>query len=305
MTKIGHTCVVCKKTFNSKDCMSLHLVRNSIFALIQQDYPTCTQDDFICLTDLSKYRAKYVHSLLESEKGELSELDKEVLDSLQENEIISANIENEFEQDWTLGEKLADRIASFGGSWTFLILFTAFLLVWILLNTIPLFWKSVDPYPFILLNLLLSCLAAVQAPIIMMSQNRQEDKDRLRAEHDYQVNLKAELEIRQIHEKLDHLLSKQWERLVEIQEVQMEQMAELTKLKKEKKGSKQPAALAVPTASEEGSNRGKSQQDTGHGMGELQPGSVQTEPVAGAAGAVETVADNGEAESQGMRGVQP
>ncbi len=283
--------------------MSLHMVRDSILALIQQDYPTCTQDDFICLTDLSKYRAKYVHSLLESEKGELSELDKQVLVSLQENDIITANTENEYEQDWTLGEKLADKIASFGGSWTFLILFTAFLLVWILLNTIPLFWKSVDPYPFILLNLLLSCLAAVQAPIIMMSQNRQEAKDRLRAQHDYQVNLKAELEIRQIHEKLDHLLSKQWERLVEIQEVQMEQMTELTKLKKEKKGAKQPVPQVEPAALEERSNGGKMQSVSGHGMGELQPGGVQTEPVTGAASAIETVADNGHAQSQGMSGV--
>lgn len=303
MAKTGHPCVVCKKTFSNKDTMSLHMVRDSILALIQQDYPTCTQDDFICLTDLSKYRAKYVHSLLESEKGELSELDKQVLVSLQENDIITANTENEYEQDWTLGEKLADKIASFGGSWTFLILFTAFLLVWILLNTIPLFWKSVDPYPFILLNLLLSCLAAVQAPIIMMSQNRQEAKDRLRAQHDYQVNLKAELEIRQIHEKLDHLLSKQWERLVEIQEVQMEQMTELTKLKKEKKGAKQPVPQVEPAALEERSNGGKMQSVSGHGMGELQPGGVQTEPVTGAASAIETVADNGHAQSQGMSGV--
>jgi uncharacterized membrane protein len=90
-----------------------------------------------------------------------------------------------------------------------------------------LYWRPVDPYPFILLNLVLSCLAAVQAPVIMMSQNRQEAKDRLRSEHDYQVNLKAELEIRHLHEKLDHLLSHQWERLVEIQQVQLQLLAEL------------------------------------------------------------------------------
>ena len=100
------------------------------------------------------------------------------------------------------------------------------------MNTIVLFWRPVDPFPFILLNLLLSCLAAIQAPVIMMSQNRQEAKDRLRAQHDYQVNLKAELEIRQIHEKLDHLLSKQWERLVQIQEIQIEQLSEISELRK-------------------------------------------------------------------------
>ena len=101
------------------------------------------------------------------------------------------------------------------------------LVFWILVNSLILAFKPFDPYPFILLNLILSCLAAIQAPIIMMSQNRQEAKDRLRASHDYQINLKAELEIRQLHQKLDHLLSRQWERLVEIQEVQIELLNEM------------------------------------------------------------------------------
>ena len=87
----------------------------------------------------------------------------------------------------------------------------------------------VDPYPFILLNLVLSCLAAIQAPIIMMSQNRQEAKDRLRSQHDYQINLKAELEIRHLHEKIDHLLSHQWDRLTQIQEIQLDLLSEMSK----------------------------------------------------------------------------
>jgi uncharacterized membrane protein len=98
---------------------------------------------------------------------------------------------------------------------------------WIALNSFALIWKPFDPFPFILLNLILSCLAAIQAPIIMMSQNRQESKDRLRSEHDYSINLKAELEIRHLHEKIDHLLMNQWQRLLEIQEIQMELMEEL------------------------------------------------------------------------------
>lgn len=122
---------------------------------------------------------------------------------------------------------MADKIATFGGSWAFLICFGVFLLIWILINSVALLWRPLDPYPFIFLNLLLSCLAAVQAPIIMMSQNRQEAKDRIRSEHDYQVNLKAELEIRHLHEKVDHLLSHQWERLVKIQELQLELLADL------------------------------------------------------------------------------
>ena len=132
----------------------------------------------------------------------------------------------------TLGEALADRIATFGGSWRFIIVFGSVLLVWILINTIALAAKPFDPYPFILLNLILSCLAAIQAPVIMMSQNRQETKDRLRSENDYRVNLKAELEIRHLHEKVDHLLSRQWERLAEIQQIQIELLSEVAALKK-------------------------------------------------------------------------
>ena len=105
--------------------------------------------------------------------------------------------------------------------------FTGFLIIWITINSVIIFGKPIDPYPFILLNLLLSCLAAIQAPIIMMSQNRQEAKDRLRSQYDYQVNLKAELEIRQLHEKMDHLLSHQWERLAQIQEIQIDLLEEI------------------------------------------------------------------------------
>jgi len=164
--------------------------------------------------------------MLESEKGELSSLDQEVLESLRQHELLASNVDAEFEQEWTLGERLADRIATFGGSWTFLLIFGAFLAGWIIMNSVVLYRRPVDPYPFILLNLVLSTLAAIQAPVIMMSQNRQEAKDRIRAQHDYQVNLKAELEIRHLHEKMDHLLSHQWERLVEIQQIQLELLAE-------------------------------------------------------------------------------
>ena len=129
----------------------------------------------------------------------------------------------------TFGERLSDRIAAFGGSWRFIMLFMAVLLGWVALNTfvLPARREAFDPYPYILLNLVLSCLAAVQAPVIMMSQNRQEAKDRARAKNDYQVNLKAELEIRHLHEKMDHLLSHQWERLVQIQQVQLDLLTEL------------------------------------------------------------------------------
>ena len=236
MKKNGYECAVCKKSFAKSDVVSAHIVRAPVYALIAQDVPEWSEERFICRSDLSDYRTRYVHSLLESEKGELSELEQEVLERLQNQELISANIDTAFEQRWSFGERLADRLAAFGGSWSFLLLFGLFLLLWIVMNSLVLFWRPFDPYPYILLNLILSCLAAIQAPVIMMSQNRQESKDRLRAQHDYKVNLKAELEIRQLHEKLDHLLSKQWERLVQIQEVQMEQLSELNRLKQHPSG---------------------------------------------------------------------
>jgi uncharacterized membrane protein len=227
----SRTCAICGKTFADHDVIGGVLVSDPVFQAILQDFPDWSAESHICRTDLARYRAKYVHSLLESEKGELTQLEQEVLKSLREHELLSTNVDAEFEQEWTLGERLADRIAAFGGSWVFLIFFGVFIALWIGMNSVVLFSRPVDPYPFILLNLLLSCLAAIQAPIIMMSQNRQEAKDRLRSQHDYQVNLKAELEIRHLNEKIDHLLSRQWERLVQIQEVQLELLSEIGRTK--------------------------------------------------------------------------
>jgi uncharacterized membrane protein len=164
---------------------------------------------------------------LEDERGELSRLDHEVLQSLKEQETVTENLNLEFEKDLTTGQYVADRVAGFGGSWTFIIIFFLVLVAWMAANSLFLMAKAFDPYPFILLNLVLSCLAAIQAPIIMMSQNRLEARDRLRSEQDYQVNLKAELEIRHLHEKLDVLLKHQWHKLLEVQQIQLDLMREV------------------------------------------------------------------------------
>ncbi|ENW79504.1 hypothetical protein F909_03115 [Acinetobacter sp. ANC 3929] len=224
-------CIVCKKNLPIKSLIPLGTIRRVITEEIAHDYPEWSLQDYICLPDLTKYRMQYVHSLLNSEQGEVSNLENDVLQSMQHHELINKNIETKFDQDWTLGERLADKIASFGGSWTFLICFAAFLVIWILVNTVIMVKHPADPYPFILLNLILSCLAAVQAPIIMMSQNRQEAKDRLRSENDYKVNLKAELEIHNLHEKMDHLLMHLWDRLAKIQEIQLDLLTEMSKKK--------------------------------------------------------------------------
>jgi len=222
-----NTCSICGRTFSARELVPGEVVREAITKEILQDHPDWSPDKFICRSDLNQFRAKHVHSLLESERGELTYLERDVLQSLRDQEFVAKNIEASLEQEWSFGERLADRIAAFGGSWTFLIYFGIVIVLWIGMNSAVLALRPVDPYPFILLNLLLSCLAAVQAPIIMMSQNRQEAKDRLRSQHDYQVNLKAELEIRQLHEKVDHLLLHQWERLAEMQEIQLDLLSEI------------------------------------------------------------------------------
>jgi len=224
-----HFCAVCGKNFALHDLVAGALIRESVSAVIAKDHPDWSAESYICRPDLTRYRAQYVHSLLESEKGELTALEHKVLQSLREHELLSTDIDAEFEQERSFGERLADRIAIFGGSWTFLGCFSVFLLIWVVINSAVFFAHPVDPYPYIFLNLVLSCLAAIQAPVIMMSQNRQEAKDRRRSRHDYQVNLKAELEIRHLHEKIDHLLSHQWDRLVQIQELQLELLAELSR----------------------------------------------------------------------------
>jgi uncharacterized membrane protein len=221
------TCAICGSAFSRHELIPGAAVRDVIAKEIVRDHPDWSAKSFICRADLAKYRSKYVRFLLESEKGELTTLENEVLNSIRDHELLAKNVDSEFEEKWSFSQRLADRIASFGGSWTFLIIFGVFIALWIGTNTIVLITRPPDPYPFILLNLVLSCVAAIQAPIIMMSQNRQEAKDRLRSQHDYQVNLKAELEIRHLHDKIDHLLSHQWDRLAQIQEIQLDLLSEI------------------------------------------------------------------------------
>lgn len=219
-------CQVCGST-HASSLRSAAIVRHAIAELIRRDTGQWDEDGWICASDLQRYQRRYVEEVLKTEKGELSQLEQEVVESLQKHETLSVNADEEFGASLSLGQKVADRIADFGGSWTFLGIFAAVLVTWMLINSFLLASRPFDPYPYILLNLCLSCLAAIQAPVIMMSQNRQEARDRLRAMRDYQVNLKAELEIRHLHQKLDHLLSHQWEHLMEIQEIQMELINEI------------------------------------------------------------------------------
>jgi uncharacterized membrane protein len=227
-----YTCPICRHVRTHHERIHAGIIRPTLIEMIQRDHPDWKPAEGICQVCLNGYRARLVQQILENEKGEVTHLEQAVLDSLSKQELLAQNINAEFASRQSFGERVADKMAEFGGSWAFLISFAAVLFCWICINAGLLLRHPFDPYPFILLNLILSCLASIQAPVIMMSQNRQEAKDRLRAEHDYQINLKAELEIRQLHIKMDQLLNHQWQHLLEIQAVQTELMQEMTAHKK-------------------------------------------------------------------------
>jgi len=220
-------CQVCKELKKISEVLSAEMIREPIAERIKATHPDWSSQSFICIPDLNRFRAEYVQNVIKEDRGELSALEEQVVRSLAEQELLSKNINFEYDRQRTLGERWADELANFGGSWRFIGIFCGVLFLWVVTNSALIIWKPFDPYPFIFLNLVLSCLAAIQAPVILMSQNREEARDRLQAEHDYRVNLKAELEIRHLHEKMDHLLMNQWQRLMEIQQIQMELMEEL------------------------------------------------------------------------------
>ncbi len=222
-----HACQVCHQTKPINQLLPAKMVRGGVLQLIKEDIPAWDKDGNICFNCLNQYRTKYVQRLMEKDLGELDELEKEVVKSLQKNELLSENINETYKQSRSVGDRISDRVAEFGGSWKFIIYAGVFLAVWIGINSVFLLWHPFDPYPFILLNLILSLLAAIQAPIIMMSQNRQEDRDQMRAENDYQINLKAEMEVRIINEKLDQLLHQVMRRFMETQQIQMDMLNEV------------------------------------------------------------------------------
>lgn len=209
------------KEFPENERVSAKNLRQSLLHFINKTHPNFSKSCFLSIEEMNEYREKYISEFLNKKLGNLTEVEKQVIQSVSKNTMISTEVEED-EKEITFGQKLADKVAEFGGSWGFIIFFLSFLVAWILLNV---FWLSnhgFDPYPFILLNLILSCIAAIQAPVIMMSQNRQEEKDRERSKKDYKINLKSELEIRELHEKIDHLIIHYQQDLLEIQKTQID-----------------------------------------------------------------------------------
>jgi uncharacterized membrane protein len=224
---------ISNKNIKPSEAIKASDIRESLLSFIQKNHPEFSNEGYISYEELNFFRRLYITELVIQEKGELAKIDEDVIEAIRSNAVLSENIEEKIDEELTLGQRMADLIATFGGSWTFIISFFLFLFSWIILNAFVLGNHQYDPYPFILLNLILSCLAAIQAPIIMMSQNRQEQKDRERAEHDYKINLKAELEIKLLSEKVDHLIVQQNKKLLEIQELQLDYLNDvLNKLSK-------------------------------------------------------------------------
>jgi len=217
------------KEFPISERISGKFVRKAILDLIQKDYPQFTSDKYLSLSELNIYREKHIEGTITKQVGKLTDLEKTVIDSLKEKTTLTDKLDNEEKQVLTFGQRVADHVASFGGSWTFIISFGFFLFLWISINVFWLVNKGFDPYPFILLNLILSTIAALQAPVIMMSQNRQEEKDRERAKKDYMVNLKSELEIRMLHEKIDHLIINEQQEVLDIHKAQVDMLNDILK----------------------------------------------------------------------------
>jgi uncharacterized membrane protein len=218
---------ISNKEFPTAQRVSGMSIRHSLLNFIQKENPNFTSANYLSLSELTNFRKNYIAHFLTEEIGELNELDKTVLTSLTERTTLTDKVDEDEKQVLTLGQRIADKVATFGGSWTFIISFGIFIVIWISFNIYWLANRGFDPYPFILLNLILSCLAALQAPVIMMSQNRQEEKDRDRSKKDYMINLKSELEIRMLHEKIDHLIMHQQQELLELQKVQIEMMNDI------------------------------------------------------------------------------
>lgn len=182
-------------------------LKEEIILFIQKDRPDFSNNKCLSVNELKGFKQKYITEHLVKQTGAITDDEKTVLDSIAGDTILADAIEDEDKKPPTFGQRVADKVADFGGSWTFIISFIVFLLLWIAINAFVFLNKGFDPYPFILLNLILSCLAALQAPVIMMSQNRQEEKDRDRAKKDYMINLKAELDLKSLHEKMDTILA--------------------------------------------------------------------------------------------------
>lgn len=228
-------CPTCDKFLDPATDFFHRELERQIIELIRGDHPDWEVKDGVCMRCVEEYRSVLASKDIRRDLTKLDQIEHELVSKIAQRLHLSKNINEVYEEGLTFGERMADLVAKFGGSWTFIFLFALVLIAWMWINTAALA-RPFDPYPYILLNLVLSCLAAIQAPIILMSQNREGERDRLRAENDYEVNLKAELEIQQLHEKLDALKTQSWQELWQAQMKQMELLENLTRFMERSEG---------------------------------------------------------------------
>ena len=195
--------------------------------LIKGDFPTAKVTDFICDHDLLKYQLMRVDGMVNSDVKQTKKINRRLTKAMQSDDYDIVDVNENLAKSLTFGQRVSDAVARFGGSWGFIGVFVFVLVAWMFINTIHFLGMNFDPYPFILLNLALSCIAAVQAPIIMMSQNRAADRDRMSSENDYHVNQKSEHELRILHAKLDNLAQNQLPHSLEIQKLEIEILGQI------------------------------------------------------------------------------
>jgi len=223
------TCQICRRNYRRSDILPATAVHGALCDYLEKHHPDWSEVGYICLEDLNRLRREYITEALVTETREIESLERTFREGLVEIDALERRLNAEFIEKQTFWNRLADRIAAFGGSWPFMITLTVTIAFWVIINTARLLTPHFDPYPYILLNLVISGLAAIEAPLILMSQSRQDAKDRQRAKQDLRTNLRAEIEIRNLNNKIDQLLTHQWQRLLEIQQMQMEMMEEMTR----------------------------------------------------------------------------
>ena len=240
-------CSLCQTHVDRRKLVSPQKMENQLLEIIKHERPEWDGTHGICRDCVEQYRAKKFLNYLETEYRKISDMEQALVSKVARRGRVSRLVDQEFEAHMTLGQRVADRVAQFGGSWPFIFIFGGVLISWMVVNSIVLARRPFDPYPYILLNLALSALAAIQAPVIMMSQNRQAEKDRLQAQQDYEINLMAEFEIRDLHDKLDALRYKQWHELWHIQQRQLELLEHVHKeLSHPEEKTPEPAPYVPP-----------------------------------------------------------
>ncbi|MET3358592.1 DUF1003 domain-containing protein [Leuconostoc citreum] len=227
--KEKHQCIVDHSIHATYDGMLINELSDILKESIKKDFPKISDNQFICNSHLINYRVSMLNNIITNDTKNNARLNKRLTRVLEKDDFQLIDVEKHLEDSLTFGQKIADSVARFGGSWTFIISFVSVMIVWILINSFTIFGLKFDPFPYILLNLFLSMVAAIQAPLIMMSQNRSASYDRMESKNDYHVNLKSEQEIRLLHSKIDHLIQKDQPNNMEVQRMQIEMLSTIQK----------------------------------------------------------------------------